>query len=78
MVQASTTATQSPVTPSRQLGVARGPRRTPASRTKKPYARPGISGSIGGNGGNDVRQTEYQTDAGPSFLRGMRSLVARL
>ncbi|KAJ2327999.1 hypothetical protein GGI00_004315, partial [Coemansia sp. RSA 2681] len=75
MVQAETTATQSPVTPSRQLGVARGPRRTPASRTKKPYARPAVATQ---GSASKAHRTEYETEAAPGFLRGMRSLVARL
>ncbi|KAJ2579696.1 hypothetical protein GGH95_002971, partial [Coemansia sp. RSA 1836] len=75
MVQAATTATQSPVTPSRQLGVARGPRRTPASRTKKPYARPAVATQ---GSASKAHRTEYETEAAPGFLRGMRSLVARL
>ncbi|KAJ2849449.1 hypothetical protein IWW36_002610, partial [Coemansia brasiliensis] len=62
---------QSPVTPSRQIGAARGPRRTPASRSKKPYARPQLSTT------NDS-QADYQSQASPGFLKGMRSLVARL
>ncbi|KAJ2165005.1 hypothetical protein GGF45_006043, partial [Coemansia sp. RSA 551] len=62
---------QSPVTPSRQLGAARGPRRTPASRSKKPYARPKLI-SRGDS------QADYQSQASPGFLKGMRSLVSRL
>ncbi|KAJ2476064.1 hypothetical protein IWW56_005120, partial [Coemansia sp. RSA 2131] len=62
---------QSPVTPSRQLGAARGPRRTPASRSKKPYARPKLTSS-------GDSQADYQTQASPGFLKGMRSLVSRL
>ncbi|KAJ2064351.1 hypothetical protein GGI17_001057 [Coemansia sp. S146] len=72
MVQAST---QGPVTPSRQLGVARGPKRTPSSRTKKPYARPAPAAQ-GSSSSSTI--ADYQTEAAPSFLRGMRSLVARL
>ncbi|KAJ2876553.1 hypothetical protein GGH93_000649 [Coemansia aciculifera] len=72
MVQA---ATQGPVTPSRQLGVARGPKRTPSSRTKKPYARPAPAAQ-GSSSSSTI--ADYQTEAAPSFLRGMRSLVARL
>ncbi|KAJ2799645.1 hypothetical protein H4R21_003479, partial [Coemansia helicoidea] len=62
---------QGPTTPSRQLGVARGPRRTPASRSKKPYARPALSAT--GNAPPD-----YQSQPTPGFLSGMRSLVSRL
>ncbi|KAI9468690.1 hypothetical protein BX667DRAFT_518037 [Coemansia mojavensis] len=62
---------QSPVTPSRQIGAARGPRRTPASRSKKPYARPPLSTT-------NNSQADYQSQASPGFLKGMRSLVARL
>ncbi|KAJ2727607.1 hypothetical protein H4S00_001476, partial [Coemansia sp. D1744] len=62
---------QSPVTPSRQLGAARGPRRTPASRSKKPYARPKLISS-------GDSQADYQSQASPGFLKGMRSLVSRL
>ncbi|KAJ2500753.1 hypothetical protein GGH96_002506 [Coemansia sp. RSA 1972] len=62
---------QSPVTPSRQLGAARGPRRTPASRSKKPYARPKLTSS-------GDSQADYQSQASPGFLKGMRSLVSRL
>ncbi|KAJ2242773.1 hypothetical protein GGI13_006840, partial [Coemansia sp. RSA 455] len=72
MVQA---ATQGPVTPSRQLGVARGPKRTPSSRTKKPYARPAPAAQ-GSSSSSTI--ADYQTEAAPGFLRGMRSLVARL
>ncbi|KAJ2095302.1 hypothetical protein GGI16_005252, partial [Coemansia sp. S142-1] len=72
MVQA---ATQGPVTPSRQLGVARGPKRTPSSRTKKPYARPAPAAQ---GSSSSSTTADYQTEAAPGFLRGMRSLVARL
>ncbi|KAJ2744748.1 hypothetical protein GGI20_002717 [Coemansia sp. BCRC 34301] len=75
MVQTATAASQSPATPSRQLGVARGPRRTPASRTKKPYTRPAV---VSQGSSSDLKRNEYQTEAAPGFLQGMRSLVARL
>ncbi|KAJ2819946.1 hypothetical protein FBU31_005370, partial [Coemansia sp. 'formosensis'] len=75
MVQAATTATQGPVTPSRQIGVARGPKRTPSSRTKKPYARPALAAQ---GSSSSITNSEYESEAAPSFLRGMRSLVARL
>ncbi|KAJ2082335.1 hypothetical protein H4R24_001640, partial [Coemansia sp. RSA 988] len=71
MAQISTSALQSPATPTRQLGVARGTRRTPASRTKKPYTRPMQAG------GHEL-QSDYQTQGSPGFLKGMRSLVSRL
>ncbi|KAJ2385169.1 hypothetical protein H4S02_004468, partial [Coemansia sp. RSA 2611] len=67
----TTASMQSPATPSRQLGAARGPRRTPASRSKKPYARPALS-SAGDS------QADYQSQASPGFLKGMRNLVSRL
>ncbi|KAJ1825264.1 hypothetical protein LPJ60_000105 [Coemansia sp. RSA 2675] len=75
MVQAAATAAQGPVTPSRQLGAARGPRRTPASRTKKPYTRPALASQ---GSSSSLAAAEYETDAAPGFMHGMRSLVARL
>ncbi|KAJ1991312.1 hypothetical protein GGI25_002385 [Coemansia spiralis] len=71
MAQTLTNSMQSPVTPSRQLGAARGQRRTPSSRTKTPYARP--ASVKGENSDND-----YQSDSSSGFLKGMRSLVQRL
>ncbi|KAJ2684195.1 hypothetical protein IWW39_005049 [Coemansia spiralis] len=75
MVQAAATAAQGPVTPSRQLGAARGPRRTPASRTKKPYTRPALASQ---GSSSSLAAAEYESDAAPGFMHGMRSLVARL
>ncbi|KAJ2825610.1 hypothetical protein IWW50_002769, partial [Coemansia erecta] len=79
----TTASMQSPVTPSRQLGAARGPRRTPASRSKKPYARPAAASSGESQPSYQSQtayqsQADYQSQASPGFLKGMRSLVARL
>ncbi|KAI8322332.1 hypothetical protein GQ54DRAFT_152390 [Martensiomyces pterosporus] len=72
MVQPATKSLQSPVTPARQLGAARGPRRTPASRTKKPYSRPATAET------QAAFKENCEAQASPSFLKGMRSLVSRL
>ncbi|KAJ1952095.1 hypothetical protein GGI12_006335, partial [Dipsacomyces acuminosporus] len=63
---------ESPVTPVRQLGATRGQRRTPASRTKKPYSR-----QIAVDKESDFKEN-YKAEASPGFLKGMRTLVSRL
>lgn len=64
-------ALQSPATPSHQLGVMRGPKRTPVSHSKKPYSRP-LSAT------KTINDSDIQAQDSSGFLNGMRSLVARL
>ncbi|KAJ1665551.1 hypothetical protein EV178_003056 [Coemansia sp. RSA 1646] len=70
MAQTLANSMQSPATPVRQLGAARGQRRTPASRSKKPYTRPSAAKSEG-------LKTGYDSDSNSGFLKGMRSLIQR-
>ncbi|KAJ1896893.1 hypothetical protein LPJ66_003709 [Kickxella alabastrina] len=72
MVQTTTTTVQSPRTPSRQLGVTRGQRRTPYNHSKKPYDR-----SSNSNGGN-AQFEDSKASRAPGFISGMRNLVSRL
>ncbi|KAJ1943309.1 hypothetical protein GGF37_002706 [Kickxella alabastrina] len=72
MVQTTTTTVQSPRTPSRQLGVTRGQRRTPYNHSKKPYDR-----SNNSNGGN-AQFEDSKASRAPGFISGMRNLVSRL
>ncbi|KAJ1893203.1 hypothetical protein LPJ66_005902, partial [Kickxella alabastrina] len=72
MVQTTTTTVQSPRTPSRQLGVTRGQRRTPYNHSKKPYDR-----SNNSNGGN-AQFADSKASRAPGFISGMRNLVSRL
>ncbi|KAJ2594827.1 hypothetical protein GGF39_004064 [Coemansia sp. RSA 1721] len=71
MVQTKVGISESPATPSRHLGVARGQRRTPASRSKKPYTRLEISTN------ENSARGEMKANSSPGFLHGMRSLVSR-
>ncbi|KAJ1877601.1 hypothetical protein H4R99_007367 [Coemansia sp. RSA 1722] len=71
MVQTKVGISESPATPSRHLGVARGQRRTPASRSKKPYTRLEISTN------ENSARGEMKANNSPGFLHGMRSLVSR-
>ncbi|KAJ2557066.1 hypothetical protein EV175_001578 [Coemansia sp. RSA 1933] len=70
MAQMHANSMQSPATPVRQLGATRGQRRTPASRTKKPYTRPSVAKS-------ESQKTSYESDSNSGFLKGMRSLIQR-
>ncbi|KAJ2654333.1 hypothetical protein IWW48_006177 [Coemansia sp. RSA 1200] len=71
MAQTLSNSAQTPATPSRQRGIARGQRRTPASRTKKPYARPSVVKA-------EALKTGYESDSSSGFIKGMRSLIHRL
>ncbi|KAJ1860370.1 hypothetical protein LPJ73_001394 [Coemansia sp. RSA 2703] len=71
MAQITTSAAQSPATPTRQQGATRSERHTPSSRTKTPYSR-----SV--NSGSKNARHEKQSGESPGFLQGMRSLVSRL